>query len=237
MRFYEKKFAVEYNSRLQRENYPGKLFDIINDKLKGSKTIIDVGAGSGFFSIPFLKNGYEVIAVEPSIEMINLLKDKLNKNISSKIKIINKTWESVELDYADTLICIHAIYPMGNFKNAILKMRLAADKKILVVRNKASISLSEIIKISLNKNINKNFSKEIEEILNIEKINFKKEIFITERVASFSNIKKEANYYLFRLKLDNKYLDNIIDTLEKNTQFYNGIYSYRGKYQDNIFIF
>ena len=237
MRFYEKKFAVEYNSRLLKENYPGKLFDVIRKKLNGSKTVIDVGAGSGFFSIPLLKNGYEVFAVEPSIEMINLLKDKLNKNISSKIKIINKKWESVELDYTDALICIHAIYPMDNFKKSILKMQSAAEKKIVVVRDEASTSLSEIIKIGLNRNVDKSFSKEVEKILNNEKINFKKETFITERVSSFSNIRKEANYYLFRLKLDTQYLDAIIDILERNTLFFNGIYKYMGKYQDNIFIF
>ena len=79
MKFNEKKSAEEYQRRLSDEGYPGNLLEIVMDEVKGADSIIDLGAGTGFYSIPLAKKGYRVAAVEPSYEMMKILKGKIDE--------------------------------------------------------------------------------------------------------------------------------------------------------------
>ena len=49
MRFTDQQFAMEYDARLERENYPGELYRHVKDGLRGMTRVLDVGAGTGFF--------------------------------------------------------------------------------------------------------------------------------------------------------------------------------------------
>lgn len=50
-------------------------------KYKNFKTVLDVGTGTGYWIDFFLNKGYEVVAVEPSKNMIEIAKKKFNKGV------------------------------------------------------------------------------------------------------------------------------------------------------------
>lgn len=55
----------------------------INDFLKPKSVIMDIGAGTGRLSIPLMKRsngGHEIIAIEPSSAMVNMLQNKVINN-------------------------------------------------------------------------------------------------------------------------------------------------------------
>lgn len=87
MKFYEQRFAEEYDRRLREENYPGELFEEVISELSAGSSILDCGAGSGLFTIPLVLSGYSVIAVEPSLAMIDILKRKVFDKKTSPSKI------------------------------------------------------------------------------------------------------------------------------------------------------
>lgn len=71
---------VEYFESPQRDAYqqPEKVLDFLGD-IKG-KTIMDLGAGSGYFSIKLAKAGAHVIAADVSDEFQDYLKKRLEKD-------------------------------------------------------------------------------------------------------------------------------------------------------------
>jgi len=50
--------------------------------LKGVKTILDVGAGTGAFSIPLAERGFDVTHLDISDEMLQCAQDKAHKDDS-----------------------------------------------------------------------------------------------------------------------------------------------------------
>ena len=50
-------------------------FKVLEDNLEGVETILDIGAGTGAFSIPLAKKGYKVTHFDISPEMIRLAKE------------------------------------------------------------------------------------------------------------------------------------------------------------------
>ncbi|MBA2860803.1 ubiquinone/menaquinone biosynthesis C-methylase UbiE [Methanococcus maripaludis] len=83
--------------------------------IKKGKLAVDMGSGTGFISEGLLKNGLNVIAVDQSEEMLNIMKDKFSEY--SKIQYINSDIEKlpVEDNFADyvfaNMFLHHVEYP------------------------------------------------------------------------------------------------------------------------------
>lgn len=61
-------------------------------------SVLDIGAASGVFSIPFAERGAEVTAVEPSLPCVQLLQENNRKWADGKIKIIPDRFEDIDLN-------------------------------------------------------------------------------------------------------------------------------------------
>ena len=61
--------------------------DIIQNHLKDGMKILEIGAGSGAYSIAFAENGYDVCAVEPVLKNIKMMRNKISKTM--KLEIIH----------------------------------------------------------------------------------------------------------------------------------------------------
>jgi len=73
------------------------------------KTILDGGCGTGGHAIPLTKRGYEVTGIDLSEEMINIAKEKANKN---RVKIDFKVMDLRELQLNkkfDACICMFSV--------------------------------------------------------------------------------------------------------------------------------
>ena len=239
MRFYEKRFAEEYNCRLTEEGYPSILLDKIIEQLKDSKTIIDVGAGSGFFTIPLANSGYKVTAVEPSLEMINLMKTKIDKNCEQNITISQSLWTDWRGRKHDALLSIHSIYPMQDKEESLKKMIDSAELKLIVIskfdRRK---SLTEILRQNLKpgRPARSGMTKQVFSLLEKWNISYKIIDIPIKRVRSFSDIKKEADYYIYHIGLHPSSLNKTIDLLKEHTLFENGKYFFTSDVTDQMVI-
>ncbi len=62
-------------------------------------TILDVGAGTGRFTIPLAKVAHQVTAVDASIEMLKFLeKNAAAEGVSKKIRLLNRKWEDLAIN-------------------------------------------------------------------------------------------------------------------------------------------
>ncbi|TDF99461.1 class I SAM-dependent methyltransferase [Paenibacillus piri] len=63
-------------------------------------SVLDVGAASGGFSIPFAERGANVTAVEPCVPLAELLQENAGKLESGSVRLVRETFEAIDLESA-----------------------------------------------------------------------------------------------------------------------------------------
>jgi len=98
---YEHSFGAFYNQLTDAT------IEVIKTQIKAPARIVDFGAGTGRLSIPLSSLGYEVVAVEPCIEMLSQLKKKdRNDKISTICSKMEDFQGYEEFDFA---ICVFTV--------------------------------------------------------------------------------------------------------------------------------
>jgi SAM-dependent methyltransferase len=239
LRFNEKRFAEEYEERLTGEGYPGNLLDAVRERINTGCSVLDVGAGAGHFTIPLGEAGHHVTAIEPSREMIALLREKITPSLAPQISIVRSTWEEWDGEKADALICVHAIYGMEDPAQALRKMHEKADASILVFRaDSGPCSCSDLIRSELGMTRGPlGMEESVRGILNRENIPFTAEPVIQKRTRTYHNPDREAEYYCYHLGLGHEKRDTIRDILLHHSRHEGSAYSVTGTYHDLLFRF
>ncbi|MHC1628849.1 MAG: class I SAM-dependent methyltransferase [Candidatus Nezhaarchaeales archaeon] len=130
------KLARHYNEVAKRRMKGIPLNDIIELlNVDENSTVLDVGGGPGTYAIPLAKVVKEVTVVEPSKGMIECLKENMDSEGVSNIRIVNKRWEDVELSEIgqhDTVLASHSL-AMLDLDSALLKMHRAARRRVVIM--------------------------------------------------------------------------------------------------------
>ena len=238
MRFKEKIFAQEYERRLSDEGYPGNIAEHVIEELSGAATVLDIGAGTGFISIPLAEKGFKVKAVDPSMEMLSILKRKIEGS-SLNLEIINESWESFCGEPADAAVSVHSLYPMKDPNYAISKMIRIADRSIIVIRKTVQEeSVSDIIRSRFNKKRCSQIADEdVKTILSNAEIPFKAYDITQTRLSRFADINIEVEYFISHYGLSDDNKKEIKDIISSKTEKADNSFFYKTVYHDVIFIF
>lgn len=221
------------------EGYPGNLLDELVMELNGSASVIDVGAGTGFFSIPLARKGFKITVIEPSAAMLNILKNKVYAGIESRIKFYNEEWESWHGEKADRLICVHSLYPMKDLFNSIKKIKMYCDQAIILIRSDSGpFSLAERIRRHLNLNrYSEKYVSRVITTLDELGIPYSTREIIQERISRFENLADEALYYCDHIGVEIDKVDLIKQVLVKETERHGDKYMFKNIYRDVIIKF
>lgn len=240
MKFSEDRYAREYDRRLSREGYPGELLGILRRELSGLESVIDCGAGSGFFSIPLFMEGYRVNAVEPSYAMMRILREKIPSGGSfGTLNLFNVKWEDWTGPFCDALISVHSLYSMDDAESAVEKMIGSAHKKIIVCKDHLKDSGSLAWKIRQEFMENSDYRKiiRVDDILKRRGVCFSMVNFHQERRARYEDPEAEADYYCYHLNLGRKYRNRVMDLMLNESIREGDHYAAVSRYHDQIFIF
>lgn len=126
--------AVAYwDSRAPTFNHGADYYDRISKELvsiiNAPFTLLEVGAGSGNFTLPLSGHAKAVFAVEPAPKMVDLLKEKLDAQKIGNVKVWYSTWEDVTVSGKyDVALFSHSIYFMDDIHSAIKKAKIHSDK-------------------------------------------------------------------------------------------------------------
>lgn len=132
--FFKENFVKWYDLQLEYNSYPGVLLDRVQSRLDNSSTVLDVGAGTGAFTIPIAREIREVTVVEPSNEMLMRLCSKVDD--LTNIHLINKRWEDVNINdigMYDMVIAANSLYRIADIAEALKKMLSAAKKYLYII--------------------------------------------------------------------------------------------------------
>jgi 2-polyprenyl-3-methyl-5-hydroxy-6-metoxy-1,4-benzoquinol methylase len=94
--------------------------DVLQPYLSPTRTLIDVGAGTGRHTMPLAERLEWVTAVEPSEGMRSHIATRDN------ITVVASTWEDAEVAPADLVICSHVLYGVAEPAPFIEKLERSA---------------------------------------------------------------------------------------------------------------
>ena len=202
MRFHQNEYAEFYYKQQLEAGYPGKLLPFIIDELKGSNSIIDIGSGTGFFSIPLAEAEHMVTSIEPSLEMINIMKRNSAQEVLSSINICQSRWEDWRGEFHDAAIAVHSLYPMPDIKEALSLINISASKKIIIVRDPVRMkTISKIVREKFGIFTSMDMNEDITLFLDENLIKYSVVNIYEERKHFIRNILQEADSILYQLKL------------------------------------
>ncbi|WP_406657665.1 class I SAM-dependent methyltransferase [Methanolobus sp. ZRKC2] len=132
---WRKRLNARQFYEITKQNDSKRIERTINSlPITSESKVLDIGSGPGLLSLQIAKKAAHVTSVEPSKEMIGILKDNINKYDVQNIKCINKRWEDVDIE--TDLECqydvVFASYSLGmtDMKSAIMKMISASSNHV-----------------------------------------------------------------------------------------------------------
>lgn len=92
-------------------------------------SLLDVGAGTGRFTLAFAPLVERVIALEPSASMLEYLREELAALGITNVQTLQMTWEDAPADLrADFVICSHVLYPLLKIEPFLRKLHAASTR-------------------------------------------------------------------------------------------------------------
>lgn len=109
------------------------LLDFVLEQVESGHTVIDIGAGSGRWTIPLAAKVKAVTAIEPSQSMREMLQENIGKAGVNNISIVTDRWEQADIEPHDIVTCTHAIYETLDFESFVRKMESCARERCYLV--------------------------------------------------------------------------------------------------------
>jgi len=110
-----------------------EFLQVLEPYLSPSKTLIDVGAGTGRHAIPLAERLEWVTAVEPSEGMRSHIPGRDN------MTVVASTWEDAEVAPADLVICCHVLYGVPDPVPFLDKLQKAARDRVFVMLRESDL--------------------------------------------------------------------------------------------------
>ena len=109
------------------------MLDRLKQELQPGYTLMDVGAGAGRLCLPLSFHCRQVVAVEPSPSMVQVLGQQLSELSISNVSVVQAAWEDAVVDPADVVLCCHVVYVVKEIEGFVRKLDAHAREKIMVV--------------------------------------------------------------------------------------------------------
>jgi 2-polyprenyl-3-methyl-5-hydroxy-6-metoxy-1,4-benzoquinol methylase len=202
---------------------------ILQDKLKGvfgeGRKIIDVGCGSGNFSIPLSKYSKEILALDFSPAMLEQLAISMKQEKRENIRMICSKWEDFAEDYpADFVLAVNSLYRVCYMRQVLSKISAYGRKGFVIVRTLLRPQMYELYRdLGLSYRFNNDYILvpmmlwDMGINANVEYITYtrrKRYNDFSEVEAEMKNDLGELSFLNFNDQLSEKFMQNVIE--EKN---------------------
>ncbi|MFC1935162.1 class I SAM-dependent methyltransferase [Chloroflexota bacterium] len=116
-----------------RKEGPDPLVEALVKKLRGTDTVLDIGAGTGRWAIPLAGVVARVTAIDPSSAMLSILDENAAAAGVTNITVVSGNWEDFEVDHHNVVLCSHAMYSSPDLVGFVRKMERAARRLCVLV--------------------------------------------------------------------------------------------------------
>jgi SAM-dependent methyltransferase len=101
---------------------PDSSREFILSQIAPDGTVLDIGAGTGAWSILLSARAQHVTAVEPSGSMIKVMRESLAAEDIRNVSIVEGEWPGVSVEPHDYSLCSHAMYAAPDLRTFVLEM-------------------------------------------------------------------------------------------------------------------
>jgi SAM-dependent methyltransferase len=117
---------------------PDSSRDFIISQIDRAATILDIGAGTGAWSILLSPHAKHITAVEPSDAMLEVMRDSLKTARISNVSIVQGSWPDVSVEPHDYSLCSHAMYGCADLASFVLRMHACTRRLCFLLLRAAS---------------------------------------------------------------------------------------------------
>ena len=130
-------YAPWYKLWMEHNCYHNRIIEVLTTMTEPGWKVLDIGAGNGVLSLPLSAMGCEVIAMEPSIGMRNLLFEQAMVRGIDWLRVDDRKWEDTPsfhfADY-DLVMACNSLHMTGQgFERSLAKAFKTEAKNVFVV--------------------------------------------------------------------------------------------------------
>jgi 2-polyprenyl-3-methyl-5-hydroxy-6-metoxy-1,4-benzoquinol methylase len=115
--------AIEFKKGVKRRwARPDSSRDFILSQLDADSTVLDIGAGTGAWSVLLSRYAKHITAVEPSSSMIKVMRESLAAENITNVSIVQASWPDVSVKPHDFSLCSHAMYGCADLAAFVRQM-------------------------------------------------------------------------------------------------------------------
>src|SRR4051812_11386616 len=123
--FWERR-ARGFHSATRDRATSDPLYLHLREVVTRRSSLLDVGAGTGRFTLAFAPLVEQVVALEPNASMLSYLHKEIAANSITNVRTLQMTWEDAPEDVcADFVLCSHGLYPFLEIVPFLQKLHLA----------------------------------------------------------------------------------------------------------------
>lgn len=125
--------AKNYHRSTRESIADDPLFLRLSSRITGQTTMLDVGAGTGRFTIALAPLVKEIVAVEPNSSMLGFLRQDTIQQHLTNVSFVQSTWQEAPDDLqADVAICSHVLYPIREIDAFLAKLLNATRERCFI---------------------------------------------------------------------------------------------------------
>lgn len=112
----------------------------LREQITPEQSLLDVGAGTGRFSLALAPLARQVTALEPNVSMLNYLRKEIAAAGVSNLNVLQSSWEDAPADLrADVVICSHVLYPILEIVPFLKKLDAASERACFLYMRATSL--------------------------------------------------------------------------------------------------
>jgi len=126
--------ALGYEAQLEREAQgSSETCKVIEAYLQSGDSLLDVGAGSGRFTIPFADSVAHITALDLSPTMLDILKRKADAQRKSNITTVCGNWEVQPIEPHDVVLAAWSLYRQHDILKSLQKLIDTTQRTLIIV--------------------------------------------------------------------------------------------------------
>lgn len=126
-----RRLAHDYDRNALHTSAP-EFVTSITSLTEPGESVLEIGPGTGGFTIPVAARARNVLAVDLSDAMLSVLREALRRNGAGNVIALQGDWPDVEVARHDVVLAVNSLYRVVDIRACIERMTAAARRRVVV---------------------------------------------------------------------------------------------------------
>ncbi len=118
--------------RATRDGTTDPFYHLVAPHVGRRTSVLDVGAGTGRFALALAARAADVLAVEPNLSMLTILREEAARQGVANLRTLQRRWEECDELSADVVLASHVLYPLAEAAPFLARLDRATRRRCFV---------------------------------------------------------------------------------------------------------